>query len=65
MALTFQLYAREPDGRRRVEYLHCPPNEVVEQARALLDATDAAEIEVRMGDHYMFTFDRAMSVNMS
>ncbi len=64
MALTFQLYARDPDGQRRVEYLHCPPNEVVDQARVLLDVTRAREIEVRMGGHYMFTFDREMSASM-
>jgi hypothetical protein len=57
---TFKLFARESDGGCHIEYLHCPPAEVVARARALLDTTHAAEIEVRMGEQYMFTIDRSM-----
>jgi len=62
MAHTFKLRAREPDGQRLVEYLDCPPAEVVARARALLNKSHATEIEVWMGEQYMFTVDHAVSL---
>ena len=65
MTHIFKLFSRESGGQSHVEYLDCQPAEVVARARALLDATDADEIEVRMGEQYMFSIDRSMLLHFN
>ena len=65
MTQIFKLFARESGGQSHIAYLDCPLAEVVARARALLDTTDAAEIEVRIGEQYMFSIDRSMLLHFN